>query len=109
MSILSLPRHPLRPAVLTLALAAGVCLASPGVAAADSSPAAEGPAPVASAPVVSDGPSYGQESVDFSGGRLTYRDTASGFEASGAAYFEQRVLTVGGPGGFHYSTIRSHS
>ncbi|GAA2295082.1 hypothetical protein OKJ48_11110 [Streptomyces kunmingensis] len=107
---LPLRRHTLRPTVLTLALAAGLCLASPGVAAASESPTAtEEPAPAASAPVSPGGPEWGQEKVDFSGGRIVYTNTASGFDDAGVAYFERTIVTVGGPGGPTYSVTRSHS
>ncbi|MFJ9037003.1 hypothetical protein ACIRF8_10500 [Streptomyces sp. NPDC102406] len=110
MSIPSLSRHPLRPTVLTLALAAGLCLASSGIAAAaDRSTTTEGPAPTASAPAVSAGPTWDQETVDFTGGRIVYSDTSSGFDSAGGAYFEQYVLTVGGPDSLRWTTTHSHS
>ncbi|MFI0241099.1 hypothetical protein [Streptomyces sp. NPDC016845] len=99
-----------RPTVLTLALAAGFCLAAPGVAAAAEPPPASGAhMPTAEAPFSPGGPAFGQETVDFSGGRIVYTTTASGFDDAGTAYFEKSVVTVGGPGGPTWSTIRTHS
>src|SRR4051812_40248068 len=98
MSILPARRPSPRPTALTLVLAAGLCLAAPGAAAAaEPSPADAVPAPTASAPLTAGGPAWGQETMDFSGGRIVYTTTASGFEESGTAYFEKTVVTVGGP------------
>ncbi|MET9494135.1 hypothetical protein [Streptomyces sp. NPDC006552] len=103
MSILPLVRRPLRPTVLTLALAAGLCLASPGVAAAAADPTAnEGAAALSS-------PSWDQEQVRFAEDRVVYTASASGFDDTGAAYFEQAVVTVGGPEGASYSVTHAHS
>ncbi|MFI7386137.1 hypothetical protein [Streptomyces sp. NPDC049813] len=109
MSILPRARRPLRPTVLTLALAAGLCLASPGVAAAaDPGPTGE-PATAGASPVTPGGPSWGLEQVQFAPDRIVFTDSASGFDDTGAAYFERTVLTVGGPDGAGYSVVRSHS
>ncbi|MGW2230045.1 hypothetical protein [Streptomyces formicae] len=101
--------RPFRFTVRALVLSTGLCLASGGVAAA-----AQGTDPAAdSVPAVSalgeGGPSWHQETVDFTGGVLDYRETASGFDASGTAYFTQSHLTVGGPGHIRYTTTESHS
>ncbi|MFJ8825175.1 hypothetical protein ACIREE_25770 [Streptomyces sp. NPDC102467] len=113
MPTLSQTRHPLHSTVLSLTLAAGLCLASAGAAtAAEHSAAPGGPATAIQIPdpaPVAGGPSWRQKSVDFSHGRINCRDTASGFDATGAAYFEQRLVTVGGPEGFRYTVTRSHS
>ncbi|MEV1026280.1 hypothetical protein [Streptomyces sp. NPDC050264] len=117
MPTLSQTRKPLRSTVLSLALAAGLCLASAGTAAAAERFAApDGPATTFSASTstppsatATTGPSFHQKTVEFTPDRIDYRDTASGFDAAGAAYFEQTLLTVGGPDSFHYSTTRSHS
>ncbi|WP_394436474.1 hypothetical protein [Streptomyces sp. SGAir0957] len=111
MSILPPVRRPApRPTVLTLALAAGLCLAAPGVAAAAEPPSPNDTRmPTAEAPFSPGGPAFDQETVDFSGGRVVYTTTASGFDDSGTAYFEKTVMTVGGPAGPSWTTIRTHS
>ncbi|MEU6394593.1 hypothetical protein [Streptomyces sp. NPDC046939] len=109
MSILSPGRLAPRPTALTLALAAGLCLAAPGAAAAaEPSPADGVTIPTAEAPFSPGGPAFSRNTADFTGGRVVYTTTASGFDASGTAYFEQTVMTVG-PDGPKWSTTRTHS
>ncbi|QEU94272.1 hypothetical protein [Streptomyces kanamyceticus] len=87
--------RPFRLTVCTLVLSTGLCLASGGAAVA--------------AQRTDPGPSWHQQSVDFAGGVLDYRETESGFDAAGTAYFEQSRLTVGGPEHIRYTTTESHS
>ncbi|MFD8571883.1 hypothetical protein [Streptomyces sp. NPDC059639] len=92
---------------LTLALGASglLLLAAPAAGAATTSPR---PGPAATA-TSEGGPSYGNETVDFTGEGFSYSGTASGFETDGTAYFEQTLLHLGEPGGLRWSTTRSHS
>lgn len=111
--IMSMPPylHPTRRAsTLALLLATAFCAgtaAYPAAAAGHtprvSTTAAAGPA------LLGDGPSWHNETVDFTGAGFTYTDTASGFDPTGAAYYKQRLIRVGGPGKLHYSTTTSHS
>ncbi|MFJ2769366.1 hypothetical protein [Streptomyces sp. NPDC087300] len=101
--------RPFRLTLCALALSSGLCLAPGGAAVAAQQRGPTDDAVPAAATLDAGGPSWHQESVDFTGDVLTYRETASGFETDGTAYFERTLLTVGGPEHISYTTTASHS